>query len=239
MFNDRSVCRVASLTLSLQPVPSPTAAWRLLPAWALQRQVLHQPLPCRCDRPDQQEHKVSVWRQEFCVLLLILVSFCVIMWSRWMWSICDEIVFIVCFVASLLLWFFFHFAFLFIIIISILHFSLVLFPSSIALRFLSSISCSLSFSPPPPPLSYVPSPLWSSSLFSSLCSPLLPSPLSLLSSSLPHRLSAKYGDVSLNQKGRGFAKKNIGRQLEEKLDQYLQQSRLTKGYVGPGRVVYI
>ncbi|XP_050735189.1 N-acetyltransferase ESCO2-like isoform X2 [Eriocheir sinensis] len=43
------------------------------------------------------------------------------------------------------------------------------------------------------------------------------------------KLSAKYGDVSLNQKGRGFAKKNIGRQLEEKLDQYLQQSRLTKG----------
>ncbi|KAG0725091.1 N-acetyltransferase ESCO2 [Chionoecetes opilio] len=43
------------------------------------------------------------------------------------------------------------------------------------------------------------------------------------------RLSSKNGDVSLNQKvGKSFAKKNIGRLVEESLDQYLQQSKISK-----------
>lgn len=43
------------------------------------------------------------------------------------------------------------------------------------------------------------------------------------------KLSAKYGDVSLNQKaGKSFAKKNIGRLVEEKLDQYLQRPGFSK-----------
>ncbi|XP_045119622.1 N-acetyltransferase ESCO2-like [Portunus trituberculatus] len=43
------------------------------------------------------------------------------------------------------------------------------------------------------------------------------------------KLSAKYKDVSLNQRvGKTFAKKNIGRLVEEKLDQYLQQPRVSK-----------
>lgn len=48
----------------------------------------------------------------------------------------------------------------------------------------------------------------------------------------PHRLSAKNGDMSLKQKtGKSFAKKNIGRLVEEKLDQYLQRSGFSKEYV--------
>lgn len=98
-----------------------------------------------------------------------------------------------------------------------------------------------------PLLSSLPSHPFFSTLFSFhfsfplLTLPCLASPssllsLSLLSSSLlpschSYRLSANYGDVSLNQKGRGFAKKNIGRHIEEKLEQYVQKSRFIKGYV--------
>lgn len=51
--------------------------------------------------------------------------------------------------------------------------------------------------------------------------------------SLPSpRLSVNYKDMSLNQRaGKTFAKKNIGRLVEEKLDQYLQQPRESKEYV--------
>lgn len=131
-----------------------TAAWGLHLARTLQRQVLHQPLPCRCNRPDQQEHKVSGGKNSVCCFTFLF---------PFVW-LCDQEeckVYVMSLYSLLvhslpslfLLWFFFHFALLFIILSILLFYHFIflffrlLFPSPVALRFLSSsISLSLSSS---------------------------------------------------------------------------------------------
>lgn len=43
-------------------------------------------------------------------------------------------------------------------------------------------------------------------------------------SSLLARLSARYGDLTLQQREGAFTKKNVGRLVEDELDRYLEQS---------------